>query len=112
VKERRKLERYQLRVPTTIELADESGHLETLRLETKDISADGAYLTAPGSIAEGTHVKLEMVLSVERLKDLIGAKKKIELRMEGKVIRKEPTGIAVLFEKKYQINALNHHSSD
>ena len=110
--ERRKLERYQLRVPTTIELADQSGHRETLRLETKDISADGAYLTSCDSVAEGVHVKLEMVLSVERLKELIGAKKKVALRMEGKVIRKEPTGIAVVFEKKYQIKAVNHHSSD
>jgi c-di-GMP-binding flagellar brake protein YcgR len=112
VKERRKLERYQLRVPTTIELADETGKKETLRLETKDISADGAYLVSSGFIAEGAHVKLEMVLSVDRLKELIGSKKKVELRMEGKVIRREPNGVAVLFEKKYQIKALNHHSSD
>jgi hypothetical protein len=53
-----------------------------------------------------------MVLSVDRLKELIGSKKKVELRMEGKVIRREPNGVAVLFEKKYQIKARNHHSSD
>jgi hypothetical protein len=112
VKERRKLERYQLRVPTTIELADESGHRETLRLETKDISADGAYFASSGPIAEGVHLKLEMVLSVERLKELIGANKKVELRLEGTVIRKDPSGIAVLFDKKYHIKALKNHHSD
>jgi hypothetical protein len=101
-----------LHIPTTIELAGQSGRNETLRLVTKDISADGAYLTSAGAIAEGTYVKLEMVLSVERLKELIGSKKKVELRMEGRVIRKEPAGIAVLFEKKYQIKALNHLTSD
>lgn len=110
MKERRKLERYQLSVPTTIELVG-SGHRETLRLETKDISADGAYFASPGPFAEGVHLKLEMILSVERLKELIGAHKKVELRLEGTVIRKDEKGIAVLFDKKYQIKALeNNHS--
>jgi len=112
MKERRKLERYQLRVPTTIELAGASGLQGTLRLETKDISADGAYIASSEPIDEGMHLKLEMVLSVERLKELIGADKKVELRLEGTVIRKDSEGIAVLFDKKYQIKALNHNHTD
>ena len=112
MKERRKLERYQLRVPTTIELAGASGLQGTLRLETKDISADGAYIASSEAIDEGMHLKLEMVLSVERLKELIGADKKVELRLEGTVIRKDSEGIAVLFDKKYQIKALNHNHTD
>lgn len=107
MKERRKLERYQLRVPTTIELADETGRREKITLQTKDISADGAFFDSIKPIAEGMHLKLEMVLSVERLKELIGADKKVELRLEGTVIRKDPDGIAVLFDKKYQIKALD-----
>jgi len=112
VNERRKLERYQLSVPTTIELAAESGRRETLRLETKDISADGAYFASSGPIAEGVHLKLEMVLSVERLKELVGANKKVGLRLEGTVIRKDPGGIAVLFDKKYHIKALHNQHPD
>jgi hypothetical protein len=49
---------------------------------------------------------------VERLKELIGADKKVELRLEGTVIRKDADGIAVLFDKKYQIKALNHNHTD
>ena len=112
MKERRKLERYKLRVPTTVELPGVCGQRETLQLETKDISAEGAFLTTPQLISEGAHLKLEMILSVEKLRDLIGANKMIELRMEGTVIRKDPSGIAVLFDKKYQIKALNHHHPD
>lgn len=112
MKERRKLERYQLRVPTTIELADASGQRELLKLETKDISADGAFFDSVKQIAEGMHLKLEMVLSVERLKELIGADKKVELKLEGTVIRKDSDGIAVLFDKKYQIKALDHGPKD
>lgn len=110
MRERRKIERYELHVPTTIEIADATGCLETLQVETKDISASGAYFVAPREpICEGAQLRLEMILPVERLKDLIGANKKVGLRLEGRVIRKDANGIAVLFDKKYQITALNHH---
>jgi hypothetical protein len=112
VKERRKLERYQMRVPTRIELSDDAGHLETLRLETTDISASGAFFASPGPISEGAHLKLEMVLPVERLQELIGANKTVEITLEGRVIRRDAGGIAVLFDKKYQIKALNHNHAD
>jgi hypothetical protein len=112
VKERRKLERFQLRVPTKVELADGSGRVETLQLETKDISANGAFFESPEAMSQGAHVKLEMVLPVERLQELIGANKKVEIRLEGRVIRQDSGGVAVLFDKKYQIKALNHHGQD
>lgn len=109
MEERRKLERYQLHVPTKIELADASGHHEMLQLETKDISADGAFFVSPTPISEGTNIKLKMILSVEKLKDLIGVYNKIELELQGQVVRSDSNGIAVLFDRKYKIKALNHH---
>ena len=109
MKERRKLERFQLHVPAKIELADASGHHETLQLETKDISADGAFFVSPKPISEGAHLKLEMVLSVEKLKDLIGAHKQVGLKLQGQVVRSDSYGIAVIFDRKYQIKALNNH---
>ena len=108
-KERRKLERFQLHVPAKIELADASGHPETLQLQTKDISADGAFFVSPTPISEGAHLKLEMILSVEKLKDLIGVHKQVELKLQGQVVRSDSNGIAVVFSRKYQIQALNHH---
>jgi len=108
VEERRKLERYALRVPTKVELADGSGRGETLHLETTDISASGAFFASAGQISEGTQLKLEMVLPVARLQELIGANTTVEIRLEGRVIRSDAGGMAVLFEKKYQIQALNH----
>ena len=109
MKERRKLERFQLHVPTKIEFAGISGHQETLQLETKDISADGAFFISSKPIREGEHVMLEMVLSVEKLKDLIGLYSKVELKLQGHVIRSDSGGVAVLFDRKYHIRALNHH---
>ena len=109
MEERRKLERFQLHVPAKIELTDESGHHETLQLETKDISADGAFFVSSKTITEGADIRLEMVLSVERLKDLIGAHKNVELKLQGHVIRSDSNGVAVQFDRKYHIRALNHH---
>lgn len=108
-KERRKLERFQLHVLTNIELVDASGHPETLQLQTKDISADGAFFVSPTPISEGAHLKLEMILSVEKLKELIGVHKQVELKLQGQVVRSDSNGIAVVFSRKYQIQALNHH---
>ena len=109
MKERRKLERFQLHVPAKIELTDASGHHETLQLETKDISADGAFFVSSKPITEGANLQLEMILSVEKLKDLIGVHKKVELKLQGHVIRSDSDGVAVLFERKYHIRALNHY---
>ena len=100
MKERRKLERFQLHVPAKIELTDASGHRETLQLETKDISADGAFFVSTNPISEGAAVKLEMILSVEKLKELIGVHNKVELKLQGHVIRSDSGGVAVMFDRK------------
>ena len=109
MEERRKLERFQLHVPAKIELTNESGHHETLQLETKDISADGAFFESSKPIIEGADVRLEMILTVDKLQDLIGVHKKVELKLQGHVIRSDSDGVAVLFNRKYHIRALNHH---
>jgi hypothetical protein len=109
VKERRKLERFQLHVPAKIELTDVSGRRETLQLETKDISADGAFFVSAKPITQGSNIRLQMILSVEKLKDLIGVHSKVELKLQGRVIRSDSDGVAVLFDRKYHIRALNYH---
>ena len=109
MEERRKLERFQLHVPAKIELTDASGQHETLQLETKDISADGAFFVSSTPIIEGADIRLEMILTVDKLKDLIGVHKKVELKLQGHVIRSDSDGVAVQFDRKYHIRALNHH---
>lgn len=108
MRERRRLERYALHIPATIEIDDVSGTKEVLHLETRDISANGAFLESSKHISEGAHIKLDMVLSVEKLQELIGAQKEIELMVDGTVVRSDSVGIAVVFNRKYQIKALNH----
>lgn len=108
MKERRKLERYKLQVPAKIELIGAAGKKEKLQLQTRDISANGAFFTSEKPVSEGVHVSLELVLSMEKLQQLIGKKSKIELKINGTVIRSDPEGIAVSFDKKYKIRALTN----
>ena len=110
--DRRKLERFELHVPAKVEVTGESGKREILQLETLDISADGAFFISEKSITEGAHIKLEMVLSMEKLQQLIGQRKQIGLKINGTVIRSDSQGIAVHFDKKYQISALNGLNSN
>ena len=106
--DRRKLERFELHVPAKIEVIGESGKKEILQLETLDISADGAFFISEKPISEGAPIKLEMVLSMDKLQQLVGHRKQIGLKISGTVIRSGSQGIAVHFDKKYQISALNN----
>ena len=108
MKERREIERYKLQVPAKIEAIGAAGKKEKLQLQTRDISANGAFFTSEKPVSEGIHVSLELVLSMEKFQQLIGKKSKIELKINGTVIRSDPEGIAVSFDKKYKIRALTN----
>ncbi len=108
MKERRKLERYKLQASTKIEAISPAGKKEMLQLQTRDISAAGAFFTSKKPISEGVHVSLELVLSMEKFQQLIGKRSRIELKINGAVIRSDPEGIAVIFDKKYKIRALTN----
>ena len=108
MKERREIERYKLQVPAKIEAIGAAGKKEKLSLQTRDISANGAFFTSEKPVSEGIHVSLELVLSMEKFQQLIGKKSRIELKIDGTVIRSDPEGIAVSFDKKYKIRALTN----
>ena len=105
--DRRKLERFELDVAAKVESVGDAGKTEIQRLETRDISADGAFFISKKPISEGAHLNLEMVLSMDKFQQVIGKKGQVELKIEGTVIRSDPKGIAVVFDKKYHIRALD-----
>ena len=109
MEERRKLERFELHVPAVAEVVEPSGQTGEIRLETRDISADGAFFVTDKPVSEGMALKLAMVISVDKLEQLIGSRNKIELKIEGMVIRSDSNGIAVIFDKKYKMRALQQN---
>ncbi len=108
--EKRKLERYELNAPTilTVERGERAG--EKLQLSTRDISAAGAYLITPASLVPGTDVQLEILLTVERLHEVVGEGDLITVNVGGTVIRSELKGMAVAFRDSYEIRTYRQDS--
>ena len=110
--ERRKLERFNLHVSAKVAAEGPESKEEVLELETRDISADGAFFISHEPIAKGARVDLEMVLSMDKLQEVIGKKGKVELKIKGSVVRSDADGIAVSFDKKYYIRALDNVNNE
>jgi len=109
MKERRKLERFDFEVPTQIEgvISDENG--QTCDLSTSNICAGGAFFRTADPLPEGTRVKMQLVLPLDRIKELVGHDR-VNVRVEGTVIRCGSTGMAVCFNEDYQILPLQNPS--
>jgi hypothetical protein len=108
--ERRRIERFHLEVPARIKSIDNEEAERGGAFTTRDISSSGAFLFTEEAVAEGARVTLELVLPVEKFRQLLGSQSKVSISVSGRVIRRDQQGIAVLFNKKYEIKALedNH----
>lgn len=107
-KERRRVQRFDLRLPARVEdlspLPDQAPVI--LDLTTRDISAFGAYFPSSRSFKKGTRVKVDLILSPEKPKSFPVKQALIELI--GTVLRQGPEGMAVDFEKRYRLSPLNY----
>jgi hypothetical protein len=109
MKERRKLERFDFEVPAQIKgvVSDEKG--EMCDLSTTNICAGGAFFRTADPFPEGTKVKMQLVLPLDRIKELVGHDR-VNVRVEGTVIRCGSAGMAVCFNEDYQILPLQNPS--
>jgi hypothetical protein len=108
MKEQRKLERFDLRVPATIEVVAEhqNPQKKILHVMTKNICDGGAFFnTTSPHLPEGTQVKIGLVLTFGRLRGLTGSRAR--LKASGSVLRVESGGIIIRFDKSYKIMPLN-----
>ena len=96
--ERRKLERFDLRLPAKIEgLGRKKGVQHNLL--TNNISAGGAFLETANHLPENSRVSIDFVVPTGVL-----------VKVTGAVLRSEPTGIAIRFDNKYQLTPLRKNS--
>ena len=100
VPERRKMERFPLELEACMSCVDEI-EAKTDELSTKDICAGGAFVKTKKRLPVGTDVKIDLVLSLHKLKHLSAKKSHITIR--GAVIRSGETGMAVCFGNNYKI---------
>jgi hypothetical protein len=105
MKEKRRLERFSFEVPAKIEafLSDDSK--ETLDLPTSNICAGGAYFHTAKVLPEGTRVKMDLALPLDRLKELVSYSR-VQVKVNGTVLRSGSTGMAIGFDEDYRIMPL------
>lgn len=98
--ERRKMERFSLELPVLLSMVDESGIQRAFEAMTKNICSGGGFFITDKPMSVGTDVKMGLILSINK-------EKKAHVDASGSVIRTEEQGIAVRFDKKYNISPLN-----
>ena len=102
MEDKRAYERFDLEVPANIEFARSGqGEMDLVSLKTINISAGGAFFRTDDPLPPGTRVKLDLTLSIEKLKELLDSHCRI--KVEGEVIRSEDLGIAIKFDDNYEI---------
>jgi hypothetical protein len=102
--EKRKLERFSLQAPTIIEAERQSGSNVVLNLITKDICSAGAFVVTPEPLEEGEFVRMEMFLSLETLRNILGSKGRVCVKVRGRVVRSDDLGMAIAFEGRRKIS--------
>jgi uncharacterized protein YwbE len=97
MRELRKLERFDLKLPARINILPHSG--QALDLITENVCAGGAYFLTRNPLTEGLKVLVDLVLKRESDQGKLA-----RVTVTGKILRTEPNGMAVRFDKQYQIS--------
>ena len=103
MKERRQFERFTFPIPVRLE-AITSGKKRVVDLETRDLSASGTFITTLTSFPEGTRFILDFTIpndSIKGFKDMKSLK-----GCTGSMVRSTPHGIAIRFDREFQIESL------
>ena len=101
--DKRRLERFDLELPATIELLISDQEKSLVNLLTTNISSGGAYFHTPQPLPKGTQVKIDLVLPLDKLRKLKDEHKQAYIKVTGTVLRSESEGMAICFEEDYQI---------
>ena len=103
--DRRQMQRFSLEVPALLSMMSESPAHEPLEVTTRDISSGGAFFITGKPLSMGTHVKMDLILSLKNNDE--SKRKKTHIDVSGAVVRTERNGMAVCFDKKYHISPLS-----
>ncbi len=93
-------DRYAVELTSFLQLV---GEQESTSVEsvTKDVSAGGAFFETDRPIVSGTEVKVDLVMPIGKLKMMRA--NRAHIKVSGVVTRTDQDGIAVCFDKDYQI---------
>ena len=92
-KEKRTLERFDLKIPARIGIGNSEHEDEILDLMTRDICSGGAFFHTSQPLPTGTNVKIDLILPLENLKKLNNDCLHAYIQVTGTVLRSENQGI-------------------
>jgi hypothetical protein len=105
-KERRKLGRFRLEIPARIETIGAEWGEGRRDFRTSNISSGGAFFHTEQPLPEGSPVKIDLILPLEKLKRLENEHRQAYIKVTGKVLRSESKGMAISFDQNYVIRPL------
>jgi len=103
--EKRRMERFDLKLPALLSMMDESGNRRAVEFMISNICAGGAFFKTDNPLSVGTDVKMDLILPLVKFNKT--ETKRSRAHVSGSVIRTESIGMAVCFDKKYSISPLN-----
>ena len=103
--EKRRLERFSLKLPARLFVVDENQDKETIDLVTSDICSGGAFVETHQRLPVGTEVKIDLILPLDELKKELEKLKgrKTLIKVSGAVIRSNERGLAICFDERFRI---------
>ena len=108
--ERRKFDRYDLAVPVKIETLASTAKKRKISLKTVNVCAGGAFFRTDTALAEGTKVRLDLVISYGGLGTFLGPAS-ARIRVVGTVTRTRQDGMAIRFGEDYAIASMAPRTS-
>ena len=100
--DRRKSERFDLKLSTKLSWSGKDKKIESIELMTINICSGGAYLVTESPLLMGTEVKIGMILSSDNIQKMGGQRSRIDV--SGSVVRTESKGMAIFFDRNYKIS--------
>ena len=96
------MDRFSLELPAWISAIDQNGKPQTLEVVTRDICAGGAFLQTDQPLSVGMNIEMNLIIPLRNLPKAKNRRSRIDV--SGSVIRTESQGVAVCFDKRYQIS--------
>ena len=99
--DRRKMERFDLQLPTKLFWTGENKEQESIELITYNICAGGTYFMTNSPLPQGTEVKMDVTLQRDKPSE---PKRRLSIiDVSGHVIRTDHNGMAICFDREYKI---------
>lgn len=96
------MDRFDMELPAWISTIDINGNPWSFEVKTRDICAGGAYLLTDQPLLVGTDLAMNLILPLSNIPEMENRHSRIDV--SGSVIRTESEGMAICFDKRYQIS--------